>query len=104
MNYTISSAFVRSEPQRAYPFGEFLGRGSVNYFNNRIPRDKNNPTKVSDVTISNENGIAFFKADRELSVDAIRAIANALSEIADKAQEAHDDLIKVNVSGLLDKR
>jgi hypothetical protein len=104
MNYTISSALVKSDPQSAYPNGEFVGRGTVSYFNNSSPRDKFNPTKVAGIAVSNENGIEFFKADRELSVDAIRAIANALSEIADKAQEAHDDLIKVNVSGLLDKR
>jgi hypothetical protein len=104
MNYTISSALVRSEPQFAYPNGEFTGRGTVNYFNNSDPRDKHSPAKVLDITISNENGVVFFKADRELSIHAIRAISNALSEIADKAIEAHDDLIKVNQTGLLDKR
>jgi hypothetical protein len=104
MNYTISSAFIKSDQHRSYPNGELIARGSVNYFNNTIPRSANTPTKVADISITNDNGISFFKADRELSVSTIRAIANALSEIADKAQEAHDDLIKVNERGYLDKR
>jgi hypothetical protein len=104
MNYTISSALVKSDPQSAYPNGEFVGKGTVNYFNNNAPRGQFTPTRVTDITVCNENGVVFFKSDRELSIHAIRAIANALSEIADRAQEAHDDLIKVNVSGLLDKR
>lgn len=104
MNYTISSAFIKSDPHRSYPNGELIARGSVNYFDNTIPRSANTPTKVTDLTISNDNGINFFKSDRVLSISTIRAIANALSEIADKAQEAHDDLIEVNASGFLDKR
>lgn len=104
MNYTISSAFVRSDPQYSYPNGELTARGSVNYFNNSVPRSANTPTKVADISITNDNGVSFFKADRELSINTIRAIANALSEIADKAQEAHDDLIVVNQKGFLDKR
>jgi hypothetical protein len=104
MNYTISSASIKSDPHRSYPNGELIARGSVNYFENTAPRSPNTPTKVADLIIINYNGASFFKSDRVLSISTIRAIANALSEIADKAQEAHDDLIKVNASGFLDKR
>jgi hypothetical protein len=104
MNYTISSALVKSDSQAAYPYGNFVGRGTVDYFNNKSPRGKFTPTRVSNVSVYNENGVVFFESSRELTIDAIRAIANALSEIADRAHEAHDDLVKVNERGFLDKR
>ena len=97
MNYTISSAFIKTDEHKSHPNGELIGRASVNYFSNSSPRSANNPTKVGKISIANENGVTFFEPRmEELSVSTIRAIANALSEIADKAQEAHDDLIVVN--------
>jgi hypothetical protein len=103
MNYTISSAFIKTDEHPSHPNGQLSGRASVNYFSNVAPRDPRNPTKVANVSISNENGVAFFESrTQELSVSTIRSIANALSEIADKAQEAHDELIRLNKS--VDKR
>lgn len=103
MSYTISSAFIKTEEHSSHPNGQLTGRASVNYFSNVAPRGSGNPTKVANVSVSNENGVSFFESrTQELSVSTIRAIANALSEIADKAQVAHDDLIKLNKS--VDKR
>lgn len=103
MKFTISSAFIKTDEHLSHPTGELTGRASVNYFSNLSPRAHNNPTKVAKISISNENGVPFFEArSEELSISTIRSMANILSEIADKAQEAHDELIRLNKS--VDKR
>jgi hypothetical protein len=103
MKFTISGAFIQTAEHLSHPNGELTGRASVNYFSNLSPRAHNNPTKVANISISNQNGVQFFEARiQELSVSTIRSMANILSEIADKAQEAHDELIRLNKS--VDKR
>jgi len=95
MDYTINSCFIKSDEHASHPNGELTARAYVNYFNNRNS-DRYNPVKIEKVDITNSNGVSFFKRDNEISVSAIRAIANSLLEVADKAEKAQIRMNELN--------
>lgn len=95
MNYTINTCLVSSQEFKAFPNGNLTTKGIVNYFNNRNAGE-HNPVKVSDITVFNDNGVVFFKRDENTSVEAIRAIAKGLIEIADNAEKAQARMEELN--------
>lgn len=97
MEFMINSCFIQSDEHSSHPNGELTARAYVNYFNNRNS-DRYNPVKVEKIDVTNSNGISFFKRDNEISVSAIRAIADSLLEVADKAEKAHARMAELNKS------
>lgn len=95
MNFKIASCLVESGPVVSYPHGNLTTRGTVNHFDNK-KIGTYDPVKVANISVRNENGIAFFES-KELRVSALRAIAAGLIEIADKAELAAASMNELNV-------
>lgn len=94
---TIASCLVKSEPFLSDPNGALTAAGTVSYFINTNPYDEYTPTRISNVSVTNKNGVVFFGSERaEYSASALRAIADALIELANRAEDAHTKLIELN--------
>lgn len=94
---TIASCLVKSEPFLSDPNGDLTAAGTVNYFINTKPYDEYNPTRISNVSVTNKNGVVFFGSERaEYSASALRAIAKSIIELAARAEAAHAKLIELN--------
>lgn len=94
----ISQATVLSEnilsPSRA-----INGKAIVNYFLNKDePSNFNKYVKVSNVSVNYANGGVDLFAANELSVETLRTIANALNDLANKADAAAVKLREINKS------
>ena len=97
MSTTIASCLVKSQHHESYPNGDFVANGTVSYFLNTKPHTDYTQTVITDVSVTNINGVKFFGGDRnEYSASALRAIAHNLLEIADLAEDAHTKLIALN--------
>jgi len=97
MSTTIASCLVKSQHHESYPNGDFVANGTVSYFLNTKPHSDYTQTVITDVSVTNINGVKFFGQDRnEYSASALRAIAHNLLEIADLAEDAHTKLIALN--------
>ena len=94
---TLSHSTVVSNPYPCRPNGSMTAKGVVNIFENRFA-DKYNPVKVNELKITNDNGVVFFESHKGLSVDTIRAISEALTEIADNAEKANNMMIALDKS------
>ena len=91
---TLSHSTVVSKEYACYPNGEMIAKGTVCLFNNKTP-NKYDPVKVGEISVRNSNGVAFFERKENLSVETMRAIASALTEIADEAEKATEQMIKL---------
>lgn len=91
--FTLSHSTVVTEPFDSYPNGDLTARGTVNVFINRTSSD-NNPVKVNNISVNNQNGVSFF-SHTELSVSALRAIADSLRRLADESEKANDEMLKL---------
>lgn len=97
MSITISSCLVKSEPCLSVPNGDLFASGTVNYFLNTKPYSEHTQTLIKNVCVTDINGVKFFGEDKtEYSASALRAIAKAISELADRAETAHTKLIELN--------
>ena len=97
MSTTIASCIVKSQHHESFPNGNLVANGTVNYFNNTKPHTVYTETLITNVSVTNINGVKFFGEDRnEYSASALRAIASTLIEIADLAEDAHTKLIALN--------
>ena len=90
----LSHSTVVSKEYACYPNGEMIAKGTVCLFNNKTP-NKYDPVKVGEISVRNSNGVAFFERKETLSVETMRAIASALTEIADEAEKATEQMIKL---------
>jgi hypothetical protein len=94
---TIASCLVKSDPHVSDPNGALSATGTVNYFNNTKPHNQYTPTYINKVSVVNSNGVEFFGSEKaQYSASALRAIANAINELADRAEAAHTKLIELN--------
>ena len=94
---TIASCLVKSEPFLSDPNGDLTAAGTVNYFLNTKPYGEHTPTYINKVSVVNSNGVEFFGSEKaQYSASALRAIANAINELADRAEAAHAKLIELN--------
>ena len=94
---TIASCLVKSEPYGSFPNGTLSATGTVSYFLNTRPYCENIQTLITKVSVTNSNGVQFFGEDQtEYSASALRAIANAIIELAERAEAAHAKLIELN--------
>jgi hypothetical protein len=97
MSIIISSCLVKSEHHESFPNGELVASGTVSYFLNTKPYNEYTQTLITKVSVTNINGVQFFGDDRtEYSASALRAIADALIELANRAEDAHTKLIELN--------
>jgi len=94
---TIASCLVKSEPFLSDPNGDLTAAGTVNYFLNTKPYGEHTPTRISNVSVTNTNGVKFFGEDKtEYSASTLRAIAKSIIELAARAEAAHAKLIELN--------
>ena len=94
---TIASCIVKSESHKSFPFGELVAKGTVNYFENPKPSDGYIPTHIRNVSVTNDDGVEFFGGEKvEYTASTLRAIAKAIFELADLAEESHAKLIELN--------
>ena len=97
MSTTIASCLVKSEHHESFPNGNLVANGTVSYFHNTKPHSDYTQTLITNVSVTNINGVKFFGGDKdEYSASALRAIASTLIEIADLAENAHTKLIELN--------
>ena len=92
---TLSHSTVVSKEYPSYPNGDMIGKGTVCLFDNKTPT-KYDPVKVGEISVRNNNGVAFFERKEKLSVQTMRAIAAALIELADEAEKANEQMIKLS--------
>lgn len=97
INYTISTCLVSSVEHTAYPNGNLKTKGIVDYFSNH-GSNRYDPVKVSDIIVTNDNGVIFFNRKENTSVDTIRSIAKGLLEIAANAELAHKRMVELNAA------
>jgi hypothetical protein len=94
---TIASCIVKSESHTSYPNGALVAKGTVNYFENPQPSCGYIPTRIKNVSVTNDGGVEFFGGEKsEYTASTLRAIAKAISELADLAEESHIKLIELN--------
>ena len=94
---TIASCLVKSQPHDSDPNGALSATGTVNYFHNTKRPTQYTPTTISNVSVVNSNSVVFFGSEHtQYSASALRAIARAISELADRAEAAHTKLIELN--------
>ena len=97
MSITIASCIVKSELHESFPNGDLVAKGIVNHYDNTKPYNEYTQTLIKKVSVTNSNGVDFFGKDRtEYSASALRAIADALIELANRAEDAHTKLIELN--------
>lgn len=97
MSITIASCLVKSELHGSFPNGDLVASGIVNHYDNTNSYNEYTQTLIKKVSVVNSNFVHFFGKDRtEYSASALRAIAYALIELADRAEEAHTKLIELN--------
>lgn len=94
MNSTIASSLVWSNPQKCYPHGDLVARATVNYLENKDCCSYK-PVKLTDVCVDNQNGSILFSS-KQLNINAARAIAKGLLEIADAAEQSNARMNKAN--------
>ena len=76
---TIASCLVKSEPFLSDPNGDLTAAGTVNYFCNTNPYNEYTPTRISNVSVTNKNGVVFFGSERaEYSASACEQSLNLL--------------------------
>lgn len=93
----IASCEVNSQEYYSFPNGALVANGTINHSNNTKPYGEHIETVISGVKVFNANKVQFFGADKDkYSASALRAIANALTELADLAEESHKKLIELN--------
>ena len=94
---TIASCIVKSESHESYPNGTLVAKGIVNYFENPKLFCEYIPTRIRNVSVTNGNGVEFFGGEKvEYTASALLAIADALIELANRAEDAHTKLIELN--------